>query len=55
MGEGEEGVGIGLKLPAAVAFPRTVKGTDLMTDAPAPVTQKQPRDLHLEVKAANKE
>ena len=34
-----------------IAFPKTAKGTDLMTDSPAPVTPKQLRDLHLELKA----
>jgi aspartyl-tRNA synthetase len=38
-----------------IAFPKTAKGTDLMTDSPAPVEPKQLRDLHLEVKAAKKE
>ena len=35
-----------------IAFPKTAKGADLMTDAPAHVEPKQLRDLHLEVKAA---
>lgn len=35
-----------------IAFPKTAKGTCLMTDSPAPVTPRQLRDLHLEVKAA---
>jgi aspartyl-tRNA synthetase len=38
-----------------IAFPKTAKGTDLMTDSPAPVHPRQLRDLHIEVKAANKE
>src|SRR5213593_3696198 len=38
-----------------IAFPKTAKGTDLMTDAPAPVTARQLRDLHIEVKAAKKD
>ena len=38
-----------------IAFPKTAKGTDLMTDSPAPVTPRQLRDLHIEVKAAKKE
>src|SRR5580693_7071428 len=38
-----------------IAFPKTAKGTDLMTDSPAPVEPKQLRELHIEVKAANKE
>src|SRR5213078_1375044 len=32
----------------AIAFPTTAKGADLLTDAPAPVTANQLRDLHLE-------
>jgi aspartyl-tRNA synthetase len=35
-----------------IAFPKTAKGTDLMTDSPAPVEAKQLRDLHIELKAA---
>jgi len=38
-----------------IAFPKTAKGTDLMTDSPAVVTHRQLRDLHIEVKAAKKE
>jgi len=38
-----------------IAFPKTAKGTDLMTDSPAVVTPRQLRDLHIEVKAAKKE
>jgi aspartyl-tRNA synthetase len=38
-----------------IAFPKTAKGADLMTDAPAPVTANQLRDLHLELKVAKKE
>ena len=38
-----------------IAFPKTAKGTDLMTDSPAAVEPKQLRDLHLEVKVAKKE
>ena len=34
-----------------IAFPKTAKGTDLMTDSPAPVEPKQLRDLYLELKA----
>ncbi|MDB6032926.1 MAG: aspartyl-tRNA synthetase [Verrucomicrobiales bacterium] len=37
-----------------IAFPKTAKGTDLMTDSPAMVTPRQLRDLHIEVKAAAK-
>ena len=38
-----------------IAFPKTAKGVDLMTDSPAPVSPRQLRDLHIEVKAAKKE
>ena len=33
-----------------IAFPKTAKGTDLMTDSPAQVSAKQLRDLYIEVK-----
>ncbi len=35
-----------------IAFPKTAKGVDLMTSSPAPVSARQLRDLHIEVKAA---
>jgi aspartyl-tRNA synthetase len=38
-----------------IAFPKTAKGADLMTDAPAPVAPKQLRDLYLELKLPKKE
>jgi aspartyl-tRNA synthetase len=38
-----------------IAFPKTAKGTDLMTDSPAAVSPRQLRDLHIEVKAAKKD
>ena len=38
-----------------IAFPKTAKGTDLMTDSPGSVEPKQLRDLHLELKVARKE
>ena len=38
-----------------IAFPKTAKGTDLMTDSPTAVTPRQLRDLHVEVKAAKKD
>jgi aspartyl-tRNA synthetase len=38
-----------------IAFPKTAKGTDLMTDSPSTVEPKQLRDLYLEVKVAKKE
>jgi aspartyl-tRNA synthetase len=37
-----------------IAFPKTARGTDLMTDSPAAVSPRQLRDLHIEVKAAVK-
>lgn len=33
-----------------IAFPKTAKGTDLMTDSPAAVDPKQLRELHIELK-----
>jgi aspartyl-tRNA synthetase len=38
-----------------IAFPKTAKGTDLMTESPTAVTPRQLRDLHIEVNAAKKE
>jgi aspartyl-tRNA synthetase len=38
-----------------IAFPKTAKGVDMMTDTPTPVSPKQLRDLYIEVKAAKKE
>jgi aspartyl-tRNA synthetase len=38
-----------------IAFPKTAKGTDLMTQSPAAVDAGQLRDLHLELKVAKKE
>ena len=38
-----------------IAFPKTAKGTDLMTDSPSTVSTRQLRELHIEVKAAKKE
>src|SRR5258706_3676579 len=37
-----------------IAFPKTAKGTCLMTDSPASVGTRQLRDLHIEVKAQSK-
>ena len=37
-----------------IAFPKTAKGTCLMTDSPSGVSARQLRDLHIEVKAAVK-
>jgi len=33
-----------------IAFPKTQKGTDLMTEAPTPVAQKQLDDLFIQLK-----
>jgi len=38
-----------------IAFPKTAKGTHLMTDSPAVVTPRRLRDLHIEVKTVKKE
>ncbi|MCI0746904.1 MAG: aspartate--tRNA ligase [Verrucomicrobia subdivision 3 bacterium] len=38
-----------------IAFPKTAKGADLMTEAPAPVEPKQLRELHLELRIPRKE
>ncbi len=38
-----------------IAFPKTAKGTCLMTESPAAVSARQLRDLHIEVKAVKKE
>jgi aspartyl-tRNA synthetase len=38
-----------------IAFPKTAKGTCLMTESPSVVSPRQLRDLHIEVKAAKKE
>jgi len=38
-----------------IAFPKTAKGTCLMTDSPSHVSPKQLRDLYLEVKTQKKE
>jgi aspartyl-tRNA synthetase len=37
-----------------IAFPKTAKGTDLMVDSPTPVSPKQLRELHLELKVPKK-
>jgi aspartyl-tRNA synthetase len=37
-----------------IAFPKTAKGTDIMTDSPGTVDARQLRDLHLELKVAVK-
>ena len=38
-----------------IAFPKTAKGTCLMTDSPSPVSPKQLRDLYIEVKGKKPE
>ena len=38
-----------------IAFPKTAKGTCLMTGSPGNVDAKQLRDLHIEVKLPHKE
>jgi aspartyl-tRNA synthetase len=38
-----------------IAFPKTAKGTCLMTESPTAVSPRQLRDLHLEIKAAKKD
>ncbi len=38
-----------------IAFPKTAKGTDLMTDSPSSVSAKQLRDLYIEVKVKKPE
>ena len=44
-----------LSIRDVIAFPKTAKGTDLMTESPAPVETRQLRDLHLELKVPKKE
>jgi aspartyl-tRNA synthetase len=38
-----------------IAFPKTAKATDLMTESPAPVEPKQLRDLHIQLRVPQKE
>ena len=38
-----------------IAFPKTAKGTDLMTDSPAAVDPKQLRELYLELRVPPKD
>ncbi len=38
-----------------IAFPKTAKGTDLMTSSPAPAEPRQLRDLHIELRVAKKD
>ncbi len=44
-----------LSIRDVIAFPKTAKGTCLMTDSPAPVAARQLKELYIEVKAAKKE
>jgi aspartyl-tRNA synthetase len=44
-----------LSIRDVIAFPKTAKGVCLMTETPTPVSARQMRDLHIEVKAAKKE
>ena len=37
-----------------VAFPKTTKGSCLMTESPATVEARQLRDLHIDLKVARK-
>ncbi|KAB2674696.1 MAG: aspartate--tRNA ligase [Verrucomicrobia bacterium] len=37
-----------------IAFPKTAKGTCMLTDSPSPASARQLKELHLEVKAAPK-
>ena len=38
-----------------IAFPKTAKGVDLMTDSPSNVSPKQLRDLYIDVKVKKAE
>lgn len=38
-----------------IAFPKTAKGTDLMTDSPTAVDAKQLRDLHIDLKGLKRD
>jgi aspartyl-tRNA synthetase len=38
-----------------IAFPKTAKGADLMTEAPSGVPPRVLRDLHLQIRSGNKE
>src|SRR5438105_8970305 len=44
-----------LSIRDVIAFPKTAKGTCLMTESPSPVSARQLRDLHIEVKAPKRE
>src|SRR6267154_1766854 len=38
-----------------IAFPKTAKGVDLMTETPTPVSPRQLRDLHIDIKVPKKD
>jgi aspartyl-tRNA synthetase len=38
-----------------IAFPKTAKGTCLMTESPSPISARQLRDLHIELKVPKPE
>src|SRR6266481_5829236 len=44
-----------LSIRDVIAFPKTAKGVDLMTETPTPVSPRQLRDLHIEVKVPKKD
>jgi aspartyl-tRNA synthetase len=44
-----------LSIRDVIAFPKTAKGVDLMTETPTPVSSRQLRDLHIEVKVPKKD
>jgi len=44
-----------LSIRDVIAFPKTAKGACLMTETPTPVSARQLRDLHIEVKVPRKE
>jgi aspartyl-tRNA synthetase len=44
-----------LSIRDVIAFPKTAKGSDLMTDSPASVDPKQLRDLYIELKVPKKD
>jgi aspartyl-tRNA synthetase len=38
-----------------IAFPKTAKATDLMTESPVPVEPKQLRDLHIDLRVPKRD
>src|SRR5436190_8487941 len=44
-----------LSIRDVIAFPKTAKVVDLMTETPTPVSSRQLRDLHIEVKVPKKD